>query len=58
MADDKTKRGEPDRSLVNIHEAYEVRDWSRRLGVTEEKLREAHKAVGPSADAIRRYLGK
>lgn len=58
MADDKSKRGEPDRSLINIHEDYELRDWSQRLGVTQDQLKRAVQVVGPSADKVRRFLGK
>ena len=49
MSDDKTKRGEPDRSLINVHEPYELRDWSNRLGVTEERLKTAVQLVGPDS---------
>jgi len=34
MPDNKSDRGEPDRSEINIHEPYEVEYWSKRLGVT------------------------
>ena len=50
MSDDKTKRGAADRNRINIHEDYELRDWSKRLGVSPE--------VGTSADAVRKHLGK
>lgn len=58
MADDKTNAGASDRARINVNEDYELRDWSQRLGVTPEALREAVKAVGPSADAVRKHLGK
>ena len=51
MADDKTKPGGQDRSRININEDYEVRDWSKKFGVTEDQLKDAVKAVGPSADS-------
>ncbi|SEW25579.1 Protein of unknown function [Luteibacter sp. 329MFSha] len=41
---------------INIHEAYELRYWTRQLGVSEEKLRQAVAKVGPSADMVRREL--
>ena len=31
MADDKTNRGEPDRSRINMSEDYEVKYWTERL---------------------------
>jgi hypothetical protein len=56
--DDKTKRGEPDRSLINTHEPYEVRYWSKKFGITPEKLKDAVKQVGNSASAVQKILGK
>jgi hypothetical protein len=55
MPDDSNKTGS-DRKLISLEQEYEVRDWARSLGCTEERLREAVKAVGHSADAVRRYL--
>ena len=53
MADDKTKTGKADRSRINVHEDYELRDWSKRLGVTPERLKELVKDHGPIAANIR-----
>jgi hypothetical protein len=58
MSDDKTNRGTADRNRINIHEDYELRDWSKRLGVTPEELKKAVQQVGTSADAVRKHLGK
>lgn len=58
MPADKTNRGAHDRSRINIHEEYELRDWSKRLGVTPEELKKAVAQVGTSADAVRKHLGK
>ncbi len=58
MSDDLSKRGPQDRSRINVNEAHELRYWTQALGVTEAKLREAVKAVGPSATAVREHLGK
>jgi Protein of unknown function (DUF3606) len=58
MSDDKTNRGSQDRSRISIHEEYELRDWSKRLGVTSEELKKAVGQVGTSADAVRKHLGK
>ena len=57
MADDKSKTGQ-DRQRISLSEDYEVRDWCKSLGCTPEQLREAVKAVGNSADAVREQLGK
>ena len=58
MPDDKTNRGAQDRARVNVNEEHEIRYWTEALGVSEEKLREAVAAVGVSADAVRKHLGK
>jgi hypothetical protein len=33
MADDKSKTGGQDRGRINVHEDYELRDWSKKFGV-------------------------
>jgi len=38
MTDDKTKRGQPDRSKINMNEDYEVKYWTKHLGVSHEEL--------------------
>lgn len=55
MSDDKDKTGH-DRKLINLNEPYEVRDWTKSLGVSEEELRRAVAAVGNSADKVREHL--
>jgi hypothetical protein len=56
MSDDKFKAGNADRARINTDEDYEVHDWSRKFGVTPDRLKAAVKAVGPMADAVERYL--
>ena len=57
MSDDKTHRGEPDRSRISLAEPHEVRYWTRELGVSEEQLRGAIAAAGTqSATRIREFL--
>lgn len=58
MSDDKTKTGGQDRERINVHEAYELRDWSKSLNITPERLKEAVQAVGDRADKVREYLKK
>jgi hypothetical protein len=58
MADDKSKTGKSDRDRINVAESYEVRDWSKRLGVSEGELKAAVKAVGPMAKDVAKKLGK
>jgi hypothetical protein len=58
MADDLTKRGQPDRSLINMSENHEVKYWTRHLGVSREELQRAVDKVGNAAAAVRKELGK
>ncbi|MDB5828394.1 MAG: hypothetical protein JWQ73_2614 [Variovorax sp.] len=57
MSDDTSKTAQ-DRKLISLKEDYELRDWCKSLGCTPEQLRAAVKAVGNSADAVRKHLGK
>jgi len=56
--DDRTRRGPQDRSRINVHESWEVRYWSKRLGVSPTELRRAVKSAGPLVKNVRRELGK
>ena len=58
MSDDKSKVQGQDRQRINVHQDYELRDWSQSLGVTPEKLKEAVAAVGDRADKVREFLGQ
>jgi hypothetical protein len=55
--DNLTKREQPDRSKINMHEGYEVKYWTHRLGVSRERLQQAVEKVGNSAAAVRKELG-
>lgn len=58
MSDDLSKRGPQDRSRINVNEPHELRYWTQELGVSETTLRDAVKAAGPSATAVREHLRK
>lgn len=58
MSDDKKNAGSPDRDRINVNEDYELQYWTQTLGVSEDELRAAVKAVGPTAAAVRDHLGK
>ncbi|MFT9291605.1 DUF3606 domain-containing protein [Gluconobacter oxydans] len=58
MPDDKTKRRPQDASKINIHEPYEVNWWTHKFNVSEAQLVAAVKAVGVSAAAVAKHLGK
>ncbi len=56
MADNPKKTGEPDRSLIALGQSYEVAYWTKRLGVSEAKLRQAVAAVGNSVARVEQWL--
>lgn len=56
--DNKSKVGSPDKDRINVNEAYELRDWSDKFGVSHAKLKEAVEAVGTSAKKVEAYLKK
>lgn len=56
MSDDRSQRHGQDRNRINIHQTWELRDWSKSLGVTPERLKEAVQAVGDRPDRVREYL--
>jgi len=58
MADDPSKRGPADRSRISLLEPYEVQYWADKFGVSKERLSEAVRRVGHSADAVSRELGE
>lgn len=58
MSDDKSNSSGQDRQRINIHQDYELRDWSKSLQTTPERLKEAVQAVGDRADKVREYLSK
>ncbi|MGY8706379.1 DUF3606 domain-containing protein [Bradyrhizobium sp. 18BD] len=55
--DQLTKREQPDRSKINMHEAFEVKYWAHALGVSREELQKAVDKVGNSAATVRKELG-
>lgn len=56
MPDDKSQSGGQDRQRINVNQDYELRDWSKSLNTTPERLKEAVQAVGDRADKVREYL--
>ena len=58
MADDKTERGQPDRSTINMQEDYEIKYWTQRFGTTREELQKIIDRVGNSATAVAKEFGK
>ncbi|GGY98937.1 DUF3606 domain-containing protein [Pseudoduganella plicata] len=58
MSDNLQDRGAQDRSRINVNEPWELRYWTKELGLSEDELREAVKVAGTSASAVRQHLGK
>ena len=58
MSDNKAITGGQDRNRINIHEDYELRDWSQKFGVTPEELKRAVGAVGDQADKVKEHLSQ
>ena len=50
------RTGEPDRSRINVNQEHELRYWTQKLGVSEERLRAVVAEVGTSTDEVREYL--
>jgi Protein of unknown function (DUF3606) len=56
MADDPNERGPADRSRISLLEPHEVQYWAAKFGVSKERLSEAVRKVGHSAEAVSREL--
>jgi hypothetical protein len=56
--DDKSQTGKPDRDRINVHEDYELRDWSAKFGVTPEELKRVVGKVGVMVEDVQRELNK
>jgi hypothetical protein len=56
MADDKRKTGGQDRLRINVDEDCELRDWSKKFGVTPDQLKAAVKKVGVVAADVEKGL--
>jgi hypothetical protein len=57
MSDDKSKTV-ADRIRINVHEGHELRYWSKKFGVSHDRLKAAVRRVGVMADDVARELGK
>lgn len=56
MADNLSSRGGQDRRRIDVHQDYELQDWSKKFGVSAEDLKEAVQAVGDRADKVEQHL--
>jgi hypothetical protein len=44
--------------MIDVESDNDLRNWAEALDVSEEELLRAVKAVGPSSEAVREYLGE
>jgi predicted transcriptional regulator len=58
MSDDKRNPGRADRNRIKVNEDYELRDWSKKFGVSKEELVAAVKRVGPMVRDVEVALKK
>jgi hypothetical protein len=54
--DNLKKKGTADRSKINMHEEYEVKYWTKELGISRDELQRVVDKVGNSAAAVRKEL--
>jgi hypothetical protein len=58
MSDDRSKQGTQDRTRINTSEDYELRYWSEKFGVSQERLKQAVQKVGNSVSAVEKELNR
>ena len=52
----RQRRDEQPNLLINPDQEWQCRWWSKELGVTPRRLREAIQQVGPMSKAVRQHL--
>jgi hypothetical protein len=58
MADDLMKRGPSDGQRINVNEDYELRYWTKELGCSEARLKQAVSESGVMVADVRTWLSK
>jgi len=58
MSDDLNKKQPQDPTKINTHEDWELEYWSKKWGVTKDKIIQASKIVGNGTEKIKKQLGK
>ena len=56
MADNLDERAPQDASRISLSEDWEVRYWTKTLGVSRDRLDQLVREYGNSADAVRKAL--
>lgn len=57
MSDNLAIRRPQDPTKINLQEEWEVKYWTRALGVTADQLKRAVDEVGPLVVKVKSYLG-
>jgi hypothetical protein len=57
MISNRIDSGPRDRTSINMNEPFELRYWSKELGISLNQLKAVVGKVGTSTDAIRQELG-
>jgi hypothetical protein len=58
MPDNLNLRGPEDPQKININQSWEVQYWTKKLGVSESKLRMAVSNAGPMVVNVKNWLSK
>lgn len=56
MADDLKQTGKPDDQRIDVDQDHELSYWSKKLGVSRDKLRETVAKTGPMVKNVEREL--
>lgn len=56
MADNQKEVGRPDDTRINVDQDHELTYWSKKLGVSRDRLREAVAKAGPVVKNVEREL--
>lgn len=55
--DDPKKTDYRDRDRINVNEPYELEYWSKKFGVSHDRVKEAVRKAGPMVTDVKRELG-
>lgn len=58
MSDNLKERAPQDASRISLSEEWEVRYWTKALGVSRDELERVVRQNGNSADAVKKALHK
>ncbi|OQZ07374.1 MAG: DUF3606 domain-containing protein [Planctomycetes bacterium UTPLA1] len=57
MSDNLKIKRPLDAKKINVNESWELDYWTKTLGVSADRLRQAVRTVGPMVDDVKRHLG-